>query len=218
MSLLENSVNGDRNRKKELLLQKRSPTKKSYPNLWDISVAGHIKAGESVIEGVLREIKEEIGIEAKEKDLQYIATIKSTKKPKNMEFQYVYLLRCNNQIEEYIFEDNEVAEVNYIHFEELEKMGEERVEGLHLHEEEYKKLFEFIRENYQAGGVSDNTFMNFLIRAKKFTYANVALVFSMVRLKFVTDENAIQVAFLLKQFDLKIGRHFNYYVVVVQNQ
>lgn len=136
------------NDKKELLLQKRSATKKSHPNCWDISGAGHIRAGESVINGAIRELKEELGVETKESELQYIATIKSTKNPKNMEFGYVYLLKCNNQVEEYIFEDNEVSEVKYVYFEELEKMVEERVDGLLIHEEEYKKLFEFIRENY----------------------------------------------------------------------
>ena len=80
------------NDKNELLLQKRSASKKSHPNCWDISGAGHIRAGESVIDGAIRELKEEIGVKAEEKDLQYITTIKSTKNPKNLEFQYVYLL------------------------------------------------------------------------------------------------------------------------------
>lgn len=88
------------NNKNELLLQKRSTSKKTHPNCWDISGAGHIKAGESVVDGAIREQKEELGVEVGEKDLQYIATIKSTK---NMEFQYVYLLNCNKEIEEYIF-------------------------------------------------------------------------------------------------------------------
>ena len=136
------------NDKKELLIQKRSATKKSHPNCWDISGAGHIRAGESVIDGAIRELKEELGVEVEEKDLEYIATIKSTKNPKNMEFGYVYLLKCNNQVEEYIFEDNEVSEVKYVYFEELEKMVKKRVDGLLIHEEEYKKLFEFIRKNY----------------------------------------------------------------------
>ena len=127
------------------MLQKRSASKKSHPNCWDISGAGHIRAGESVTEGAIRELKEELGVEATEKDLNYIATIKSTKNPKNMEFGYVYLLRCNKKIEDYIFEDDEVSEVKYVYFEDLEKMVEEKVEGLLLHDEEFKKLFEYIR-------------------------------------------------------------------------
>ena len=132
------------NDKNELLLQKRSASKKTHPNCWDISGAGHIKAGESVVDGAIRELKEELGVEVEEKDLQYIATIKSTKNPKNMEFQYVYLLNCNKEIEEYIFEDNEVSEVKYIFYKDLEKMVEEKIEGLLIHEEEYKYLFKYI--------------------------------------------------------------------------
>ena len=112
------------NDKNELLLQKRSASKKTHPNCWDISGAGHIKAGESVVDGAIRELKEELGVEVEEKDLQYIVTIKSTKNPKNMEFQYVYLLNCNKEIEEYIFEDNEVSEVKYVTIEEMELIKE----------------------------------------------------------------------------------------------
>ena len=39
------------NSKNQVLLQKRSANKKSHPNCWDISGAGHIKAGESVKKG-----------------------------------------------------------------------------------------------------------------------------------------------------------------------
>ena len=133
------------NNKKELLLQKRSASKKSHPNCWDISAAGHIRSGESVMDGALRELKEELGVETKEEDLQYIVTIKNTKDPKNMEFQYVYLLNCNKAEREYIFVDNEVAEVKYVYYEELERMVQEGVEGLLIHEEEYQYLFNYIR-------------------------------------------------------------------------
>ena len=131
----------------ELLLQKRSASKKSHPNCWDISVAGHIKAGEEVLDGAIRELEEELGVEVKKDDLKYITTIKSTKNLKNMEFQYVYLLECNKKIDEYIFKDNEVSEVKYVYYEELEQMVKNKAEGLLIHEEEYKQLFKYIRQN-----------------------------------------------------------------------
>ncbi len=84
------------------------------------------------------------------KYLQYIATIKSIKNPKNMEFQYVYLLKCNKQIKEYIFEDEEVSKVKYVYCKELEKMVEYRVEELLLHDEEFKKLFEYIKNRLKG--------------------------------------------------------------------
>ncbi len=134
----------------ELLLQKRSASKKTHPNCWDISGAGHIREGESVIDGAIRELKEELGVEIKEKNLQYVATIRSTKNPKNMEFQYVYLLKCNKKIADYTFEDEEVSEVKYVYYEDLEKMVEDKAEGLLLHDEEFKKLFEYIRNKLRG--------------------------------------------------------------------
>ncbi len=59
-------------------------------------------------------------MEVEERELQYIATVKSTKNPKNKKFGYVYLLKCNKKVNDYIFEDEEVSEVKYVYFEELE--------------------------------------------------------------------------------------------------
>ena len=62
-----------------------------------------------------------------------------------MEFAYVYLLRCNKKIEEYTFEDDEVSEVKYVLYKDLEKMVEEKAQGLLIHKEEFEKLFQYIR-------------------------------------------------------------------------
>ncbi len=58
----------------KILLQKRALTKKVFPGLWDISVAGHIAAGESVLSSAKREVFEEIGLEIQEKELIKIGT------------------------------------------------------------------------------------------------------------------------------------------------
>ena len=47
----------------EILLQLRAKEKPLYPDMWDISAAGHISAGEDPITSGLREVKEEIGLE-----------------------------------------------------------------------------------------------------------------------------------------------------------
>ncbi|KAJ3695423.1 hypothetical protein LUZ60_000800 [Juncus effusus] len=46
----------------ELLLQKRSDCKDSWPGQWDISSAGHISAGDSSVLSARRELEEELGI------------------------------------------------------------------------------------------------------------------------------------------------------------
>jgi len=51
-----------RNAQGQILIQRRSPKKESWPNLWDVSVAGHISAGEGPVEAALREAQEELGV------------------------------------------------------------------------------------------------------------------------------------------------------------
>ena len=46
----------------DLLLQKRSENKDCYPGCWDISSAGHVPAGETREQAVLRELSEELGV------------------------------------------------------------------------------------------------------------------------------------------------------------
>ena len=46
----------------ELLLQKRSHDKDSFPDCYDISSAGHVPAGSSVLDSAIRELSEELGI------------------------------------------------------------------------------------------------------------------------------------------------------------
>jgi len=58
--------------KGEILLQQRAASKVICPLLWDVSVAGHIDAGETVEQGAVREIEEEIGLSITESELNKI--------------------------------------------------------------------------------------------------------------------------------------------------
>ena len=60
----------------EIVLQQRAASKVIHPLLWDVSVAGHIDAGETIKSGAVREIQEEIGLTIKENDLQRIGVFK----------------------------------------------------------------------------------------------------------------------------------------------
>ena len=63
------------NDKGEILLQRRCATKDSNPNMLDISCAGHLSSGDKSLDGALRELKEELNIEANADELHYIKTI-----------------------------------------------------------------------------------------------------------------------------------------------
>ncbi|WP_298537156.1 NUDIX domain-containing protein [uncultured Algibacter sp.] len=56
----------------DILLSQRSANKTICPLMWDVSVAGHIDAGETPEEGGIREIHEEIGLKISLEDLQKI--------------------------------------------------------------------------------------------------------------------------------------------------
>lgn len=54
----------------DLLLQKRSDDKDSHPGCYDISSAGHIPAGCGYLESALRELEEELSVQAAKEELQ----------------------------------------------------------------------------------------------------------------------------------------------------
>ena len=54
------------NSKGELFLQKRSTKKDCFPNTWDSSASGHLDSGENYDACILREPKEELGLELKQ--------------------------------------------------------------------------------------------------------------------------------------------------------
>lgn len=65
-----------RNSRGEIYLQKRSPEMRFYPNFWTASCTGHVSAGESYLEGGLRELTEELGITC---DLELLGKFTSPK-------------------------------------------------------------------------------------------------------------------------------------------
>ena len=115
------------NSKGEVLVQRRSKDKKAYPNMLDISFAGHVSSGESLIDAVFREGKEELGIDIDIESLSYLFSFrveKEIEKDKYFENEIdnVFLYEKDINVEEYKFLDKEVQEVKYIDFRELEKM------------------------------------------------------------------------------------------------
>lgn len=82
----------------DVLLQKRSRDKDSYPGCYDISSAGHIRAGDDYLESAVRELKEELGIEAKPQELHMIGVHKAISDTTfygtpflNREYSHVYV-------------------------------------------------------------------------------------------------------------------------------
>lgn len=133
------------NNKREVLLQRRSATVDSSPNMIDLSCGGHLSAGEDSISAAKRELKEELGLNVESDELKYIETVKSTYNPNpthmNNEFSDIYILKINKTIDELIFQKEEVAEIFYVPYKEFKNMVVNRHPELKRHDEDFEVLF-----------------------------------------------------------------------------
>lgn len=94
-----------------VVFQKRSATKKSFPNFLDISAAGHYQAGEHIEDGV-REIVEELGINVGFDELQYLGIKFDVYKDEaifNREFCETFIYQDNRPLLKYPIDCDEVT-------------------------------------------------------------------------------------------------------------
>lgn len=106
-----------------VLIQKRGSAKDTHPLLWDVSVAGHVGAGEEIIKAAIREVKEEIGLAIAEDDLEKIGIFKSVHNHgesfTDSEFNYTYLTELKVPLEKLRKQDIEVEALALIPFFQL---------------------------------------------------------------------------------------------------
>lgn len=108
-----------------VLLQQRGASKSAYPLKWDVSVAGHIGAGELPTVGAVREVQEEIGVTIDASKLEYVGVFKIEKRhQKNFwdrEFNhtYLYLLDVNTPLQMEIEEVEALEWVSLYDFEDM---------------------------------------------------------------------------------------------------
>lgn len=109
----------------KVLLQLRNKNMKEEPNLWDISVAGHISAGQDPDSAAVREAKEEIGLDIDQSKLKRIGVLESSRpvdgmKAPHNQFLYIYLY-CLDETAELHYTDGEVKETRWVDFDTLDK-------------------------------------------------------------------------------------------------
>ncbi len=115
----------------DLLLQKRSRDKDSYPGCYDISAAGHVGAGEGCTETALRELSEELGIPAAEKDLEPVGVLKIFHEEtfygrpfRDAEMSHIYVCRRPVGAEEMRLQASEVEDVVWTDYRECVRMAD----------------------------------------------------------------------------------------------
>ncbi|MBC3847915.1 NUDIX domain-containing protein [Winogradskyella echinorum] len=121
--------------KGEILLQQRSHKKTIHPLLWDVSVAGHIDAGESFIDAAIRETKEEVGLQLDAQRLQKIGVFLHETNYgaiQDNEFHQVYIAELNVDFNQLHPQEEEVEALKLVSFTEFETLLNHSETNLHF--------------------------------------------------------------------------------------
>eukprot|EP01111_Echinosteliopsis_oligospora_P011404 TRINITY_DN3758_c0_g1_i1.p1 TRINITY_DN3758_c0_g1~~TRINITY_DN3758_c0_g1_i1.p1 ORF type:complete len:135 (+),score=16.87 TRINITY_DN3758_c0_g1_i1:106-510(+) len=108
-------------------MQKRAACKESHPNLWDISSAGHISAGDDSLISAVRELQEELGLTVPEENFQLKSQTKQQfvlhdGKYIDNELVDIYLVQMDVDLSTLKLQVEEVSDVKYVHWTELKRM------------------------------------------------------------------------------------------------
>jgi len=116
----------ERDGRYDVLLQKRSSDKESFPGMYDASSAGHIPAGSDPLLSVIREMGEEIGIHANPDELSFAGTFQCSYEERfhgepfrDNEIRYAYVYREPVETEKLTLQKSEVDEVRWFPLDEI---------------------------------------------------------------------------------------------------
>ena len=111
--------------KTQVLLQKRSPHKSSYPSCYDISSAGHVPAGMGYLENAVKELGEELGIQVETDKLigcglhrMFADSEFHGKRFLDRQVAMVYLLWYDVEEDDLLLQKEEVESVKWFDFDE----------------------------------------------------------------------------------------------------
>ena len=105
------------NSRGEMLIQRRSENKDRYPGCWDVSAGGFVSSGEDSRQAVLREAKEELGLELEDADFRFLLC-----EPFSYVLDDLYLAFSDTAAEDMHFQQEEVSELKWAGREEVFQM------------------------------------------------------------------------------------------------
>lgn len=128
------------------LIQKRCPSKKLYPNMWDISVGGHVSYNEEPYISAKRELEEELGLDSNNYELKEISKTKESFIEKDIisnEYVTIYLLIDDIDINKITLQKEEVSDIKWVDKIELNKLINDNKIIKHI--KEYELLNEILK-------------------------------------------------------------------------
>ncbi len=125
---------GRENDREIIFLQIRSEDKRDYPNLLDITAAGHLLANETVRDGV-REIEEEIGINLSFDELIPLGVIEYCITKKNFidkELANVFLYESDHSLDDFNLQREEVSGMVKAELNEFAELWSGKIEAIRI--------------------------------------------------------------------------------------
>lgn len=105
----------------QILLAQRAASKTIYPLLWDVSVAGHVDAGETIEQAAIRETQEEIGLSISKSELHKIGVFPCFQNYDNgmvdNEFHHTFLVELKVPLKNLKPQPEEVEALKLVTFE-----------------------------------------------------------------------------------------------------
>lgn len=106
------------NSENKILIQKRSPSKRLAPNVWAMT-GGSVIKGETSLQTIQRETLEELGIKLNCKDFRLMITYKT-----GNVWVDEYITRQDVDLKDIVMQKEEVSEVKWATYEEVEQIFE----------------------------------------------------------------------------------------------
>ncbi|MCL2439360.1 MAG: NUDIX domain-containing protein [Alphaproteobacteria bacterium] len=135
------------NSRGEILFQQRMANKILYPSHWAASAAGCPRVGESDIDAMIRETREELGIELDPKELiEFDRYNMAHDSHLRLQISYMYFADLSAPAD-FSFEDGEVADVKYFPWRELAVMSDAEMRAAKIvPQKELRKIYEYLEK------------------------------------------------------------------------
>lgn len=104
------------NSENKILIQKRSPKKKNSPNVWAMT-GGSVIKGETSLQTIERETKEELGIKLNMENIQFIKHYKT-----GTVWLDTYLIKQDMNLDDITMQEDEVCDVKWATYDEIEEL------------------------------------------------------------------------------------------------
>lgn len=145
----------------QVLLQKRSQEKDSNPGCYDISSAGHMDAGDEPMEAAIREIGEELGIQASAEDLHYIGAHYGAFDDEfhgrpfhDREWSHVFIYKKPVDADRLRLQKSEIESVRWMDYDECRRRIRDGTLETCIYPDEFDMVGDYIRDQIAGKPVS----------------------------------------------------------------